>query len=267
MKQEIIRLVFIIFLIITFLTGAYVYMFVDIKKQIENMENPEEIPEEESSDGAEENEPKTQPSAEKSCYDMLVKRGSLLYLVNTKAPEKVGVNPILFNNLDEYITYLEKQDEKCPVLYLQEEYNAQGKREFRVRPDPFDPQGGLPITSNIRKPLPAGVIEVADASRDNEPYNRDQYHGFDPYGLYVGRYTEVDVLHDATSKQEISENPADTNWGGVLYTQQAIDSGKYDGNLVLPVAYPTPRGGQFIPLENPHIPKYTNNYLPPTIPP
>ena len=262
MKQEIIRLIFILFLFVTFLAGAYVYMFVDIRKQIENMENPEE----EIEPVAEETDKSKESSREKSCYDMLVKRGSLLYLINTKAPEKVGVNPILFNNLDEYITYLEKQDEKCPVLYLQEEYNAQGKREFRVRPDPFDPQGGLPITSNIRKPLPKGVLEVADASRDNEPYNRDQYHGFDPYGLYVGRYTEVDVLHDATSKQEISENPADTNWGGVLYTQQAIDSGKYDGNLVLPVSYPTPRGGQFIPLENPHIPRYTNSYLAPTIP-
>jgi hypothetical protein len=266
MKQGIIRLVFILFLFVTFIAGAYVYMFVDVKKQIENMENPEEA----VTAATEDSDEKTSPSAtptESSCYDMLLKRGSLLYLINTKAPEKVGVNPILFNNLDEYITYLEKQDEKCPVLYLQEEYNTQGQREFRVRPDPFDPQGGLPLTSNIRKQIPRGVIEVADASRDNEPYNKDQYHGFDPYGLYVGRYTEVDVLHDATSKQEISENPADTNWGGVLYTQQAIDSGRYDGNMVLPAAYPTPRGGQFIPLENPHIPRYTNNFLPPTIPP
>lgn len=266
MKQGIIRLVFILFLFVTFIAGAYVYMFVDVKKQIENMENPEEA----STAATEDSDEKTSPSVtptESSCYDMLLKRGSLLYLINTKAPEKVGVNPILFNNLDEYITYLEKQDEKCPVLYLQEEYNTQGQREFRVRPDPFDPQGGLPLTSNIRKQIPQGVIEVADASRDNEPYNKDQYHGFDPYGLYVGKYTEVDVLHDATSKQEISENPADTNWGGVLYTQQAIDSGRYDGNMVLPAAYPTPRGGQFIPLENPHIPRYTNNFLPPTIPP
>lgn len=257
-----IRLLFLIFLLVTFLIGGYVYMFVDIRKQIENMENGD-AEEKETSPSQETME---EPTKEQ-CYDLLVKRGSLLYLINTKAPEKVGVNPILFNNLDEYITYLEKQDKKCPVLYLQEEYGTQGQREFRVRPDPFDPQGGLPLTSNIRKPLPKGVIEIADASRDNQPYNNDQYHGFDPYGLYVGRYTEVDVLHDATSKAEISENPADTNWGGVLYTQQAIDSGKYDGNLVLPTAYPTPRGGQFIPLENPHIPRYTNNYLPPTVPP
>jgi hypothetical protein len=40
----------------------------------------------------------------------------------------------------------------------------------------------------------------------------------------------------------------DTNWGGVLYTQQAIDTGKYDENNVYRSSYYTPKNGQFYPF-------------------
>ena len=39
--------------------------------------------------------------------------------------------------------------EVSPVLFLQEETNAQGEDVFRVRPSPFDLQGGLPSEYKI----------------------------------------------------------------------------------------------------------------------
>jgi len=67
-------------------------------------------------------------------------------MYNQNAPEEPGVNPIIFNTLDDYIYYVKVQRYKygnnCPVLYLQEESDAQGNDVYRVRPGPFDTQGG-----------------------------------------------------------------------------------------------------------------------------
>ena len=46
----------------------------------------------------------------------------------------------------------------------------------------------------------------------------------------------------------------DTNWGGVHYSQYAVDSGKYSDNTVTRINYPTPKGGSIIPILNPYVP-------------
>ena len=89
--------------------------------------------------------------------------------------------------------------------------------------------GGMPIqpTENI---LPA---EIFDATRDNLPYNKDQYAGFDAHGQHIGEFTELDAIHTSTEiNQRISDNPMDSNWGGVQYSREAVESGKYDDRIV-----------------------------------
>jgi hypothetical protein len=174
--------------------------------------------------------PGNQPSANSDsspCPNVLIKTGKLLALYNTTLPESDN-NPIHFSNLDEYIKYTESQREKgirCPVLYLQQENNSQGQDVYRVRSSPFSLQGGLPIVS--QNPVP-----VKDASRENPPFNAEQYPGFDAHGQYNGVYTDLDKVHDSTRQSPISDNPMDTNWGGVIYSYKAVESGKYVGNEV-----------------------------------
>ena len=47
-------------------------------------------------------------------------------------------------------------------------------------------------------------------------------------------YTYIDKIHDSTAYAELSDNPMDDNWGGVAYTRQQIDFGKYNDNIVAP---------------------------------
>jgi len=170
------------------------------------------------------------------CPKMLVKRGGKILLYNNKA----GAVPIEFKDLNEYSTYLDKQREKgikCPVLFLQEETDAQNKDVYRIRQSPFYVEGGLPA-------LPVEIhdntvpVKNIDASRENG-YNTGMYPGFDSYNLNNGRYSELDVIHDSTKKiQGGSVNPADPNWLGVIPTQKAVDSGMFKENEVGKVIYP-----------------------------
>ena len=84
------------------------------------------------------------------CPNMLIQKGAAFYLYNTKLAEVPGVNPVRFNNLEEYVEFLDwqrSQGIRCPVLYLQEVYDSQGKMTYKARPSATEPQGGLPPTT------------------------------------------------------------------------------------------------------------------------
>jgi len=208
-----------------------------------------------------------------ACPDLLIQQGKLIYLYNTKRPEKVGENPILFNNLDEYISYRDLSGGECPILFLQSAYNTQGNQVYNVTninpalPLPGTTIGSLPLTASVSQPPgPKTVLEVKDASRENG-YNQNMYAGFDPHNLDIGKYTKVDQIHDSTMTVAgvTSENPMDPNWGGIGVTQSAVESGKYDDNLVVPQTYTTPKGGEFMPIPNKDIPKYPSNSVIPSV--
>ena len=172
------------------------------------------------------NEKQFTGESDPTCPNVLIRRGGSLLLYNTFQPES-DQNPLPFYNLDEYIKYVKSQRDKgirCPVLYLQEENDTQGNDVYRIRNSPFSTDGGLPT-----KVIP---IQMENAALDNPPYNQGQYNSFDPYSQYTGQYTILDQIHDSTRQAPVSDNPMDPNWGGVIHSQQAVDSGKYDENTV-----------------------------------
>jgi len=94
--------------------------------------------------------PSSKPSGTPRCPDMLIQQGSKILLYNSKLTRVPGVNPIEFNNLEEYTEFLDWQKSQgiiCPVLYLQQSYDAQGNKVYKVRPSVTEPQGGLPPSS------------------------------------------------------------------------------------------------------------------------
>jgi hypothetical protein len=190
------------------------------------------------------------------CPDLLIQRGSVFLLYNTKMPMIQGKNPLSFNSLDEYTAHfqsLNSTGKSCPPLFLQQENNAQGSDVYRIRPSPFNPFAGIPADSALVRAYDGKVMKELDASRENG-YNQGMYHGFDPTSLYVGRITDVDKIHDSTKTGKMSDNPMDHNWGGVLYTQAQVDSGKYVDNIVTRSDYVTPKGGQNLPFYGPPNP-------------
>jgi len=253
--------IFVLFLIIVFIVGGYLYATGKLDEVFFPLEGMTTVDEN--------GKPKAQP-----CPDLLIRRGNILLLYNSNAEMVEGVNPLPFYNLDEYINYLEVERKKgrdCPVLFLQHETTTQGEDVYRMRPNPFHMEPGLmPLSAaaaqNVVLP-PRIPVPIMDANRDHPPYNAGNYAGFDPQGLTIGVYTKLDEIHDSTSKapdgQSLSDNPMDPNWGGVLYTQGKVDSGKYDENNITKPVYSNVKNTAFIPGQFGHPPP-PNELPPPT---
>ena len=104
----------------------------------------------------------------RSCPNLLIKRGNMYLLYNTGQEFTEGVNPLIFQSLNDYTQYFQKQKQSggsCPQLYVQEEYDAQGNQVMRIRPGPFDVGGGLSnYAANKASPIPV-VGSEADMVR------------------------------------------------------------------------------------------------------
>jgi hypothetical protein len=169
-----------------------------------------------------------------ACPNILIQKGSEIYLYNSKKAKIPGVNPIKFDNLEGYVEYLEWQKHNninCPVLFLQRSFDAQGKAIYQVRPDIFDAQGGLPATVPSGE-QPMKTTKLIDAGRNDPPYNKNSFPAYDPMNLYQGDYTPLDKMYHEQEKNQLSDNPMDVNWGGIEYTEKQVESGKYAGNEV-----------------------------------
>jgi hypothetical protein len=193
---------------------------------------------------------------------MLVKRGDIMMLYHS---EDKSIPPISFYSMEDYVQYLENQkkqprlttsaadeeeEEPCPILFLQQESNAQGEDVYRIRPTLDTTMNGLPQTVMNTPPHPEASTTQGSESPPPYIYPRwndtdasggssglaalgpDGYGAYDPHGQYIGRYTEMDSIHDMGKTMSLSANPMDPNWGGIEYTKAQIAAGVYDGNAV-----------------------------------
>ena len=188
------------------------------------------------------------------CPDLLIQKGSKFFLYNSKVAQVPGVNPIEFDNLEDYTEFLDwqrSQGIRCPVLYLQETYDAQGDRVYKARPSVSEPQAGLPPSSAspigiasqvkpIAEPSLAPVGDLAypnptlliDATRNDPPYNQNSYPAYDQTDFYIGTTSPLDRMNYKQERAAVSPDPMDPNWGGAKYTQDLVNKGYYSQNNV-----------------------------------
>ncbi len=150
------------------------------------------------------------------CPDLLIQKGDQIHLLNTKLARVPGVNPLTFQNLEEYTEFVKWQRSNkinCPVLYLQHTYNAQGNSEYKVFDNPasFRPCGLAPEPPPGYTPQQVDLL--VDASRNDPPYNKNSYPGYDQDNQYIGKETPLDKMyHNPPGKPSL--NPMDNNWVG-----------------------------------------------------
>ena len=175
----------------------------------------------------------TTMNGDNRCPNILIQKGPKYYLYNSNVAQVPGVNPIEFNNLEEYTEFLDWQRGagiRCPVLYVQNTNDIQGNRVYNVRPSATEPQGGLPPTTPV--PLPLKFTPLVDATQSDAPYNKNGYPAFDQSSYYVGAITPLDQIKNSDANMLYSDNPMDPNWGGSKYTDALVDAGYYKDNEV-----------------------------------
>ena len=171
-----------------------------------------------------------------SCPDMLVKKDGKIYLYNNRKQAVPGVNPIVFNTLEDYSEFVDWQHSQgihCPILQLEKTYDPQGQEVYKMQSDILNPQGGIPPMKMYGLDQP-NVTLLTDAGRNDPSYNENSYPAFDAHGQDIGAYTPQDAQDTAVQNNPLypSPNPMDINWGGSDYSQKLIDMGYYKGNEV-----------------------------------
>ena len=164
----------------------------------------------------------------RKCPNLLIKKNGKYQLVNSKMPVVPGVNPIEFENLGEYASFVKYQKEnglRCPVLYYEEAYDAQSNRGYRQYSDPLNKKGGAgSYKDSVGYREPDALL--MDANRDNPPYNQNNYAGYDADDQEIGVVTPLDNVRSPYSP---SPNPMARNWGGAEYTDKMVELGVFKG--------------------------------------
>jgi len=168
------------------------------------------------------------------CPNMLIQKGSRFYLYNSKIASVPGVNPVEFENLEDYTEFLEwqrSQGIRCPVLYLQQTFDAQGNRVFKVRPSVSELHGGIPSSissdspnQNNVSPSTLGTPNTLAYPDTNIEITNTQYH--------ETSIAPCDQFIKEQGTLPISPDPMDPNWGGADYTRCLVENGYYTGNEI-----------------------------------
>ena len=207
----------LLFIVITLLVGVYFYT------------------QSVSKEGFSTSKTKSDETKTVRCPDLLIQQDSKIYLYNSKLATVPGVNPVVFDNLEDYVEFLDWQHSQgihCPVLFLQKTYDAQGTEVYKIRPNILNPQGGTPPISAVSIATPGpGLTQgpLVDVIRNQKKPSQTNYPGYDPMAMENIPSTPM-IQQVKTSP--ISPDPMDDNWGGANYTQSLVDEGYYAGNEV-----------------------------------
>lgn len=226
----------ILIVVIIIMLGAYYCMTMTSKKITETFEGN---------------------SREPTCPDVLIQKDGKIVLFASKLETVPGVNPLVFDNLEDYVEFTKWQRSKgitCPVLYLQSTHNTQGGTEYRVRPDIEDPQGGLapslpgknpPDLTQVNGVNNAPYFKNGGGSITGEialntgpenigyveavPTSKNELQGMTQSSFYQGTITPMDEQLAKQKGLDKSPSAMDASWGGKDYTNSLIESGAYKG--------------------------------------
>jgi hypothetical protein len=123
----------------------------------------------------------------------------------------------MFHNLEQYVEFIEWQRAagiRCPVLYVQNTYDAQGERVYKIRPSVTELQGGAPPSS------------CSASARARPPINR-----MVPPRADDQAEMDENMLHN-NDDDKVSADPMDPNWGGIRHTEKLVRQGVYKDNEV-----------------------------------
>jgi len=217
----------LIFLLIIFLGGMYFYAKYSNTSILEGIESKKQH----------------------RCPDLLIQFDSKYYLYNTKIDKVPGVNPVMFNNLEEYFDFLDWQKSvgiKCPVLYVQNTYDAQGKPVLKIRPNVCEPQGGLPPTTTpqVVQSTPNTTI-IQDCSVSKEEKEKKEHEEKE-----IKEKEEKEKKEKEEKEKKEKEDNEKKSWFSAIHPMYAQEPEKNDPRLRSKSEKEKKKGTQSLPKVN-----------------
>ena len=98
------------------------------------------------------------------------------------------------------------------------------------------------LNMNSSKITPPSIVDSSKFLASSMAYPDSGYAPYDPLNEDINHYEYVAKEFASSQPDGLSDNPMDPNWGGVMYTQNMIKSGKYvDNNVNKPLLF-QPKG-------------------------
>ena len=182
----------IFFILLAFLFGFYICLNYSNKQVVEYFQNNNN----------------NNNNNKRTCPNILIQKGNVLWLYNKNEKTIPGINPIIFEKLSDYVKYVEWQQQnniECPILYFQEIETTQGERKLRHFPNYLNKNGGLPSFNNL---------QYSKGSNDYMPTIRK-----------TSDFHPLDKIYNEGALQ--TENAMDSNWAGAKKSRKNVDKAKF----------------------------------------
>lgn len=238
----------LLLILFIFIFGLIFYCTNSRSETIENFENKNDKNDKNAKDSnintnilkGKQNLPCGSSIPKENCPNVLMKKDNQIYLYNSNLARVPGINPVIFNTLEDYAEFVEwqkSQNINCPVLFLDTTFDAQNNEVYKVTSNPFS-QPEVVLQTDLARPGDGFITPLMNANRSPNlaPYNQGSMipADFDPNNQYIGLMTPLDKMF--VSKNNTSPNPMDPNWGGHSFTQSKIENGLYSGDFVTGLA-------------------------------
>ena len=154
----------------------------------------------------------------KGCYDLLVKKDGRFYLYNSKVAYVPGVNPVVFNDLEEYGQYMEwekKHGMKCPILMVEKTIDTQNESKYNLMPKPLNDPSEINMFN--------GVSVASNSQPLNKTIDNPKIQKFNDM---INEYLSDSTIDGNTTLNK-SANAMDTNWGGTEYSRKMVTNGHF----------------------------------------
>ena len=130
------------------------------------------------------------------CPTTMIKDGQKILVYDPKLAKVPGVNPITFNNLEEYKEYVKWQKKNklnCPILFLEKTFDTQGNEMYMIKQS-FDtdiPSGSM---NHSLPTINKTTTAINSINRDDTFFNQNSYTPYDKENQDIGNVGNSDII-------------------------------------------------------------------------
>jgi hypothetical protein len=132
------------------------------------------------------------------CPTTMIKDGQRILVYDPKLAKVPGVNPIVFNNLDEYKEYVKWQKKNklnCPILFLEKTFDTQGNEMYQIKQS-FDTDIPTGAMNHSLPVINKTTTAINLLNKDDSYFNSNSYppYPYDKDNQEIGNVGKSEII-------------------------------------------------------------------------